>query len=108
MNVRLYVWQRATAALMVPLVMVHVAVIFYATRYGLSAADILGRTRGSMLWAAFYGAFVVAVAIHAPIGVHNVLVEWSRLSARHSGIFATILGLCLLLLGLRAVVAVVL
>jgi len=37
-----------------------------------------------------------------------VLVEWSRLSARHSGIFATILGLCLLLLGLRAVVAVVL
>ena len=108
MNVRLYVWQRATAALMVPLVMVHVAVIFYATRHGLSAADILGRTHGSMTWAAFYGAFVVAVAIHAPIGVHNVLVEWSRLSARHSGIFATILGLCLLLLGLRAVVAVVL
>ena len=108
MNVRLYVWQRATAALMVALGMVHVAVIFYATRHGLSAADILGRTRGSMLWAAFYGAFVVAVAIHAPIGVHNVLVEWSRLSARHSGIFATILGLCLLLLGLRAVVAVVL
>ena len=108
MNVRLYVWQRATAALMVPLVVVHVAVIFYATRHGLSAADILGRTHGSMTWAAFYGAFVVAVAIHAPIGVHNVLVEWSRLSARHSGIFATILGLCLLLLGLRAVVAVVL
>ena len=108
MNVRLYVWQRATAALMVALGMVHVAVIFYATRHGLSAADILGRTRGSMMWAAFYGAFVVAVAIHAPIGVHNVLVEWSRLSARHSGIFATILGLCLLLLGLRAVVAVVL
>jgi fumarate reductase subunit C len=108
MNVRLYVWQRATAALMVPLVMVHVAVIFYAIRHGLNAADILGRTRGSMMWAAFYGAFVVAVAIHAPIGVHNVLVEWSPLSARHSGIFATILGFCLLLPGLRAVAAVVL
>jgi fumarate reductase subunit C len=108
MNVRLYVWQRATAALMVPLVVVHVAVIFYATRHGLSAADILGRTHGSMTWAAFYGAFVVAVAIHAPIGVHNVLVEWSRLSERRSGIFATILGFCLLFLGLRAVVAVVL
>ena len=108
MNVRLYVWQRATAALMVPLVVVHVAVIFYATRHGLSAADILGRTHGSMMWAAFYGAFVVAVAIHAPIGVHNVLVEWSPLGARRSGIFATILGFCLLFLGLRAVVAVVL
>jgi fumarate reductase subunit C len=108
MNVRLYVWQRATAALMVPLVMVHVAVIFYAIRNGLSAADILGRTRGSMMWAAFYGAFVVAAAIHAPIGAHNVLVEWSPLSARRSGIFATILGFCLLLLGLRAVAAVVL
>ena len=108
MIVRLYVWQRVTAALMAPLVLVHVAVIFYAARKGMNAADILGRTRGSVLWASFYGAFVVAVAIHAPIGVHNVLVEWSRLSERRSGIFATILGLCLLLLGLRAVVAVVL
>ena len=48
MNVRLYVWQRATAALMVPLLLVHLAVIFYATRKGLSAADILARTRGSV------------------------------------------------------------
>ena len=42
MNVALYVWQRATAALMAPMIVVHVAVIFYATRHGLSAADILG------------------------------------------------------------------
>ena len=48
MNVRLYVWQRATAALMAPLVLVHIAVIFYATRPGLSAADILSRTHGSV------------------------------------------------------------
>ena len=44
MNVRLYVWQRATAAVMVPLIAVHLAVIFYATRNGLTAVDILGRT----------------------------------------------------------------
>jgi fumarate reductase subunit D len=43
MNVRLYVWQRLTAALMVPLVLVHVAVIFYATRQGMTAADIHAR-----------------------------------------------------------------
>jgi fumarate reductase subunit C len=108
MNVRLYLWQRLTAALMAPLVLVHVAVIFYATRRGMSAADILGRTRGSVVWASFYGTFVVAVAIHAAIGVHNVLVEWSPINERHGGIFATVFGCCLLVLGLRAVAAVVL
>jgi len=65
MSMRLYVWQRLTAAVMAPLVLVHVAVIFYASRKGLSAADILGRTRGSLMWASFYGAFVAAAAIHA-------------------------------------------
>jgi len=108
MNVRLYVWQRLTAAIMAPLVLVHVAVIFYATRKGMSAADILGRTRGSMAWASFYGTFVAAVAIHAAIGVRNVLIEWSPLDERHAGIFATVLGCFLLVLGLRAVAAVVL
>jgi fumarate reductase subunit C len=108
MNVRLYVWQRLTAALMAPLVIVHVAVIFYATRKGLSAAEILARTRGSIAWALFYGTFVAAVAVHAAIGVRNVLVEWSPLNERHSAIFAAVLACCLLVLGLRAVAAVVL
>jgi fumarate reductase subunit C len=108
MNVRLYVWQRATAAVMAPLVLVHVALIFYATRQGMSAADILGRTRGSMLWASFYGVFVVAVAIHAAIGVRNVLIEWSPLQERPAGMCATALGCLLMVLGLRAVAAVVL
>ena len=48
MNVRLYVWQRLTAAIMLPLVLLHIAVIFYASRKGMSAADILARTRGSI------------------------------------------------------------
>jgi fumarate reductase subunit C len=34
MNVRLYLWQRGTAAVMLPLVLLHIAVIFYATRRG--------------------------------------------------------------------------
>src|ERR671935_1207079 len=108
MNVRLYLWQRLTAALMVPLVLVHVVVIFYATRKGLSAADILARTRGSIAWAAFYGAFVVAAAIHASIGVRNVLTEWSPLQDRGAGMLAGAFGVLLFLLGARAVVAVVL
>jgi fumarate reductase subunit C len=108
MNVGLYVWQRLTAALMVPLVLLHVAVIFYATRKGLTAADILARTRGSLAWASCYSAFVVAVAIHAAIGVRNVLAEWSPLKSRDAGILAGAFGVLLFLLGARAVVAVVL
>ena len=108
MNVRLYVWQRATAALMVPLVLLHVAVIFYASRRGMTAADILARTRGSVLWASLYGTFVVAAAIHAAIGVRTVLTEWSPLDDRSAGILAAIFGISLLVLGLRAVAAVVL
>jgi succinate dehydrogenase subunit C len=108
MTVVLYVWQRLTAALMVPLVLLHVAVIFYATRKGLTAADILARTRGSLVWASFYGAFVIAVAVHAAIGVRNVLAEWSPLKDRGAGILASGFGVVLFLLGVRAVVAVVL
>ncbi len=108
MNVRLYIWQRATAALMVPLVVIHLAVIFYATRQGLSAADILSRTRGSIVWALFYGIFVAAVSIHAAIGVRNVLTEWSPLSERRAGQWAIAFGLLLATLGFRAVAAVVL
>jgi fumarate reductase subunit C len=108
MNVRLYVWQRGTAALMAPLVMIHIAVIFYATRQGMTAADILSRTRGSVVWAAYYGLFVTAVAIHAAIGVRNVLTEWSPLKDRGAGLLAIVFGMLLFVLGLRAVAAVVL
>jgi len=108
MNVRLYVWQRGTAALMVPLVALHLAVIFYATRQDLSAADILTRTRGSIAWGAYYGLFVAAVSIHAAIGVRNVLAEWSPLTDHRAGQLAVAFGLLLAVLGFRAVAAVVL
>lgn len=108
MNVRLYVWQRMTAAAMVPLLIVHLAVIFYATRQDLTAADILSRTRGSIAWALFYGIFVAAAAIHASIGMRNILVEWTPM--RHRTAEITSIGFAILLgvLGLRAIAAVVL
>ena len=108
MTMRLYVWQRATAALMAPLVLVHIAVIFYATRKGMTAADILSRTHGSIVWASYYGLFVAAASIHASIGVHNVLTEWSSLHDRRADLFAIVFGLLLAALGTRAVYAVVL
>ena len=108
MTMRLYLWQRATAALMVPLVLVHIAVIFYATRNGMTAADVLSRTRGSIVWASYYGLFVAAASIHASIGVRNVLTEWLSLHDRRAGLFAIVFGLLLAALGVRAVYAVVL
>lgn len=108
MNVRVYILQRATAALMVPLIAIHIAVIFYATRKGLSAADILGRTRGSIVWGAYYGVFVLAAAAHAAIGVRTVAIEWCRMARPSADLLMWAFGGMLLVLGLRAVAAVVL
>ena len=109
MNVRLYILQRATAAIMAPLVLGHLAIIFYATSRGLSAADILGRTRGSVGWGLFYGLFVLAVSVHAAIGVRAVLSEWSPMKdQRMLDLAMWGFGVVLAALGLRAVVAVVL
>ena len=108
MYVRLYLWQRLTAAVMVPLLLVHIAVIFYATRQGLTASDILTRTRGSIAWAVFYGAFVAAAAIHASIGIRSILIEWTALTRTSAGLASVCFGAALLALGGRAVLAVVL
>jgi fumarate reductase subunit C len=107
MNVQLYLWQRGTAALMAPLVLIHIAVIFYATRQGLSAADILSRTRGSVVWASYYGLFVTAVCIHAAIGIRNILAEWTPLNDRSAGRLSLGFGFILAALGLRAIYALV-
>jgi fumarate reductase subunit C len=107
MNIRLYIWQRGTAALLAPMVLVHLAVIFYATRQGLSAAEILGRTRGSLAWGSFYGAFVVAAAIHAAIGIGNILSEWTPLGDKTARGLSLLFGLFLFVVGMRAVFAVV-
>ena len=109
MNVRLYILQRATAVIMAPLVLGHLIVIFYATSRGLSAADILGRTRGSIGWGLFYGLFVLAVAVHGAIGVRAVISEWTPLKDNRAlGVVMWCFGLVLAGLGLRAVAAVVL
>jgi fumarate reductase subunit C len=109
MNVRLYALQRATAAVMAPLVLGHLAVIFYATSRGLSAADILGRTRGSVAWGLFYALFVLAVSVHAAIGVRAVVSEWTPLRGNRAlDALMWTSGILLAALGLRAVAAVVL
>ncbi|MEZ5660266.1 MAG: succinate dehydrogenase [Burkholderiaceae bacterium] len=104
---RLFMLQRASAMLLAPLVLVHLVLMFYAVHGGLSADEILARTRGNMLWAVFYGAFVVAVALHAPIGLRNLLREWTGLGSGAVNALSLAFGLLLLLLGARAVIGVV-
>ena len=67
--------QRISAMVLALCVIVHLITIIYAVRNGLSAAEILGRTRGSFMWGGFYALFVTTVAVHAPIGVRNILTE---------------------------------
>lgn len=106
MTARLYLLQRGTALLLAPLVLLHLVLIILAVRNGLSAEEILARTRGSFGWAAFYGLFVATVAIHGAIGLRTVLIEWARLGRRAAGGTAWCVAILLLVLGLRAVWAV--
>lgn len=108
LNLRLYMAQRLSALFMVPLVFGHLGVMIYAIRGGLSSAEILGRTQGSVLWFLFYGSFVVAVSIHAAIGVRVIVHETLGLRGRGLEVLTWGLGLLLLVLGGRAVMAVTL
>lgn len=103
----LFILQRSTAALLVPFLAMHLVVILYAMRGGLTAQEILERTQGSAWWALYYGAFVVLAAVHAPIGLRNVLREWTAWRGQSLDAAMVILGLAFLLMGLRAVLAVV-
>ncbi len=108
LDLRLYMAQRLSALVMAPLVLGHIAVMIYAIQGGLSTAEILGRTQGSLLWFLFYGTFVVAVSIHAAIGLRVIAHEWLRL--RGAALWMLTWGICaaILALGFSAVFAVTL
>ena len=102
----LWVAQRASAAVLGLCVLVHLATLIYAVQGGLTAAEILGRTRGNLAGLAFYTLFVLAVTVHVPIGLRPVLAEWLgwRAGSRDAALalFAGFIGW----LGMRAVFGV--
>ena len=102
----LWVAQRITAAILAVCVVVHLATIIYAVQGGLSAAEILGRTRGNTAWLAFYAVFVLAAAIHAPIGLRAVLGEWLKWRGISREVFLVLFSAMLLFMGMRAVLGV--
>ncbi len=73
---RLWAIQRVTAAVLALAVAVHLLTIFYAVRGGLSAAEILGRTRGNEAWLGFYALFALCAGLHGAIGLRAVAAEW--------------------------------
>jgi fumarate reductase subunit C len=100
-------WQRVSAMVLALCVLVHLAVLIYAVRGGLSAAGILGRTQGNWAFGAFYAVFVVACAAHVPVGLGNIAREWWGVAETPALCLARAFGLLLLVMGLRAVWAVV-
>jgi len=99
----LWLAQRASAAVLALCVAVHLVTIVYAVRGGLTAAEIFARTRGSVGWLVFYMVFVLAVAVHAPIGLRPVLTEWLGWRGRSREWFVLAFGVLLAWMGVRAV-----
>ncbi len=98
--------QRFSAMVLALCVVVHLVTMIYAVRSGLSAAEILGRTQGSVAWFAFYTLFVIAVAVHAPIGLRTVISEMFNWRGRGLDVLTGVIGLSLAMWGMRAVIAV--
>ncbi len=102
----LWLAQRASAAILALCVAVHLTTMIVAVRGGLTAADILGRTRGSVAWAAFYALFVLAVSVHAPLGLRTVAGEWLGFRGRAADAVFALFGAALLGLGAAAIAGV--
>ena len=98
--------QRISAMVLVVCVVVHLCGLVYAVRGGLTATEILGRTHGNLAFGLFYAAFVLACAVHVPLGLARILRE-TVLPARAANVVSALFALLLLVLGLRSVYAVV-
>lgn len=106
-QVRLWYWQRMSAAVLGACTLVHLGIIIYAVRGGLSAAQILGRTQGSIAFGVFYACFVLACAVHVPIGLARMMQETLKWGDKLVWTVASLFGALLLVTGLAAVYGVV-
>jgi fumarate reductase subunit C len=102
----LWIAQRATAAVLAVCVAVHLATIIYAVQGGLTAGEILARTRGNGAWLAFYLVFVAAAAVHAPIGLRAVLIEWAGWRGWSRDALLFVFSVFIAAMGARAALAV--
>jgi fumarate reductase subunit C len=99
--------QRASAAVLAVCVAVHLGTIIYAVRGGLTAAEILGRLRGSLGWEIFYWVFVLAVAVHAPLGIRTIVRELTSWRGPALEAAVALFAFLLAVFGIRAVTGLV-
>lgn len=71
-ELRLFLLQRLSAAVLAVLVVGHLAGIVLFTHWGLSAAEILRRVHSSLVWPALYGLFALAAVTHGAIGLRAI------------------------------------
>jgi fumarate reductase subunit C len=100
----LWVVQRLTAMILAFGVLVHLVTIILAVRGGLSAAEILGRTRGSEAWLAFYCLFALAAGLHGAIGLRAIAAETLGLRGRVADLAWLAVGLLTAGFGIRAAI----
>ncbi len=105
LQAKLWYAQRISAMILGICVAIHLLIIFYAIRGGISAQEILGRTQGNIAFALFYELFVLACFVHAPIGVANILQETIPKTGLAKPI-SWVLAIAILALGTTAVVGV--
>lgn len=101
---KLWVWQRASAAVLGLCVIVHLILIIIAVQGGLSAGEIISRVSGNVAWLMVYSVFVIAVAVHAPIGVRTILNEMTGLKTSQTYLVMAVLCLVILSMGFRTVI----
>jgi fumarate reductase subunit C len=107
-QVRLWYWGRISSMVLAFCVLVHLAIIIYAVRGGLTGAEVLARTHGSWTFGLFYSVFVLACAVHVPLGLARILRESVGWRDTTINAFAGLFALLLLVMGLRSVYGVVL
>jgi len=105
LQAKLWYAQRISAMVLGLCVSIHLIIIFYAIRGGLSAEEILGRTQGNIAFAIFYEIFVLACFVHAPIGLANILEE-TFCKGFISNALSWILAALIIVLGTTAVIGV--
>lgn len=99
----MWIAQRASAAVLAVAVCVHLVTIIYAVRGDLTAAEIISRVHGNSAWLTFYVIFVLAAAIHAPIGIRAILLESTPIRPRVADVLSAAVLLTILITGLRTV-----
>ena len=105
LQAKLWYAQRISAMILGICVSIHLIIIFYAIRGGLTAEEILGRTQGNLAFAIFYEIFVLACFVHAPIGLANILEETFS-KGFISKTLSSLLAVLIIILGTTAVIGV--